>query len=115
MEGNVRLEEWYTGKARLFRRLGEEKLRVKYKVYDKTSKFTIEDITLVALNCTSSPELEGDDEYSVIKEVLHEAYTGLNLQGTPTGFGNHKVDKTIKKCVDGVIWFELFHGNGLMP
>ena len=81
----------------------EEKLRVKYKVFDKTSKFTAEDITLVALDCTTSQELGGDDGYSVIEEVLHEAYTGLNWEGAPTGFGKNKVDIAIQKYVDGVI------------
>jgi hypothetical protein len=93
----------------------EEKLRVKYKVHDKTSKFTVEDITLVALDCTSSPELGGDHGYSVIEEALHEACTGRSWQGVPTGFGNSAVDTAIRKYVDGVIWFELTPGNDLLP
>jgi len=93
----------------------KEKLRVKYKVSDKAPKFTVEDITLVALDCTTSPELGGNHGHSVIEEALYEACTGRSWQGKPTGFYDDEVDTAIRKCVDGVVWFELQHGNGLIP
>ena len=93
----------------------EEKWRIKGKIYDKTSKFTHDAITFVALNCTTSPVLGGSDRLSVIKEAVIEAYTGRNILGEEIPYADSDVDKDIRLYADCVIWYELDPGNGLLP
>ena len=95
----------------------KEKLRIKRKIYDKTPKFTTGDITLVALDFTTSPELGGNHKYSVIQETLDEVYANKNLQGAPAEFYYSDIDITIRNYVDGIIWFRLEPDKklGLMP
>ena len=93
----------------------EEKYRIKAKVYDKTSKFTQNDITLVALDCTTAPELGGSHRFSVIAEALTEAFTGQDWNGSATGYTDSKIDTAIREYADGVIWFEQEQGKALIP
>lgn len=86
-----------------------EMWRVKQKVYDKTPKFTEGDITFVALDCTTSPEMSGN-RFSPIDKVITEAFTGENTQ-----YANSEIDKSIRQLVDGVIWFELEADRGFLP
>lgn len=88
---------------------GYEMWRIKQKVYDKTPKFTESDITIVALDCTTSPEMSGN-RFSPIDEVITEAFTGENTQ-----YANSDIDKSIRQLVDGVIRFELEAGRGFLP
>lgn len=81
-----------------------EMRRIKQKVFDKTAKFTENDITFVALDCTTSPEL-GGAEFSPIKQVLYHSFSKGKLD----------IDIAIRKYVDAVIWFELQNSNTLMP
>jgi len=92
-----------------------EKLRIKRKVRDKTPKFTIEDITLVALDCTTAPQLGGARRFSTIKAAITEAYTGRNWQGEETPYAQSEIDKAIRQCVNGVIWFEIEPRHELVP
>ena len=92
-----------------------EEWRIKQKVYDKTSKLTLTDITFVALDCTLAPELGGSFHFAPIGEAILEAFTGKNAQGNVTSYANSDVDKTIRQYVDGVIWFELEPGNRFIP
>jgi hypothetical protein len=92
-----------------------EKYRIKHKVSDKTPKFTMEDITLVALDCTTAPELGGTRRFSTIKAAIAEAYTGRNWQGEETPYAQSDIDKAIRQFVNGVIWFELEPRHQLVP
>jgi len=83
--------------------------RIKQKVYDKTPKFTEGDITYVALDCTTSPEMSGN-RFSPIDKVIAETFTGENTQ-----YANSEIDKSIRQLVDSVIWFELESGRGFLP
>ena len=89
--------------------------RIKSKVYDKTPKLTVEDITLVALNCTVCPVLGGDRKGCSIEESILEAFTGCDSQGNPTPYVHSDIDTKIRELVDGVIWFELKPGGELQP
>ncbi len=92
-----------------------EKFRIKSKVSEKIAKFTESDLSFVALDCTSSPELGGGFPYTPVGEALLEAFTGRTVQGGETGYADTEVDKKIRQFVDGVIWFELEPGKGLLP
>lgn len=92
-----------------------EKFRIKSKVNEKIAKFTENHLSFVALDCTSSPELSGSFPFAPIGEALHEAFTGKTVHGEETRYIDSKVDKKIRQFVDGVIWFELEPGKGLLP
>lgn len=81
-----------------------EMCRIKQKIFDKTAKFTKDDITIVALDCTASPELGGVG-FSLIGQVLYQSFCE----------GNQDIDVAIRKYVDAVIWFKLDTGNNLTP
>lgn len=83
--------------------------RVKKKVFDKISKFTQEDLTFVAIDFTSSPELGGQG-FSPTKEILIRSFNEKNDSSR-----NKKVNATIRNYVDGVIWFENQPGIQLLP
>jgi hypothetical protein len=89
--------------------------RVKLKIHDKTPKFTESDITLVAINCTECPDLGGARELCAIHESVLEAFTGRDLHGQVSLYADSDIDRSIRLLVDGVIWFELRAGKGLLP
>jgi hypothetical protein len=93
----------------------QARYRIKLKIHDKTSKFTESDITFVAINCTECPDLGGAREHSTMHESALEAFTGRDLHGEVTPYADSDVDRSIRRLVDGVIWFELRTGNGLLP
>jgi len=92
-----------------------EKRRIKNKIREKTSKFTQDDITFVAIDCTSSSELGGGHGYPVIRETFSEACIDRNLKDEEVPYIDSGVGKTIHLLVDGVIWYELEPGKGLSP
>jgi hypothetical protein len=92
-----------------------EEYRIKKKVFDKTPKLTREDITFIALDCTTAPELGGPRLYSPIGSAVFEAFTGKNVQGETMPYAYSQIDITIRNYVDGVIWFQLCPGNKLLP
>lgn len=81
-----------------------EMRRIKQKVVDKTTKFTEHDITFVALDYTSSPEL-GSGGFSRIEEALYGSFNEDSLE----------IDITIRKYVDAVLCFQLQQRNSLFP
>jgi len=83
-----------------------EKRRIRNKIKDKCPKFTQEDITLVALDCTEVPELGGkypSAVYDALRDIFHKKES---LDDTST---------QIRSLVDGVIWFKLDINNALCP
>lgn len=93
----------------------EEEYRVKLKVFDKTPKFTENDITFVAIDCTTSPELGGRWLASPIGSAMKKTFTGKEHDGRISKFSKSNIDTTIRSLVDGVIWFQLEPGNCFMP
>lgn len=79
----------------------QEETRILNKVYDKTSKFIREKITLVALDCTEFPDIGGTYPWAPIGEALAHAL-GNQIYGPLS-----KKATAIRELVDGVIWFEL--------
>lgn len=79
---------------------GAMKNRIKNKIKEKAEKFSKDDITLLAVNCTDEP-IAGGQKYSVIEEAFQEALREEN-----------GADYQI---VDGVVWFELQKGIQFMP
>jgi len=92
-----------------------EELRIKQKVFDKTPKFTRDDMTFVALDCTTAPELGGRFMGAPIGSAIYKAFTGESIQGKKTSFSDSVIDVKIREFVDGVIWFQLLPGNNLFP
>ena len=94
-----------------------EKLRIKQKINNKIPKFTVADVTLVALDFTASSELGGTNRYSVIKETLDEVFLCRDLNRGVAPFCESELHTSIRKYVDGVVWFELIpqKGLGFMP
>jgi len=86
-----------------------EMQRVKKKIFDKIPKFTHEDITFVAINCTSSPELGGKG-FSLIKEILIRSFNEKNDDDR-----QKEVNTAIRNYIDGVIWFEIEPDVRLLP
>jgi len=83
----------------------DEERRIRGKVFGKTAKLTKDDITLVALDCTTSPELSGEHLFTPISEALTHIF-GTQVYGPLT-----ESDTAIRELVDGVIWFEndIYH------
>ena len=73
-----------------------EKKRIQQKIYDKISKMTSRDITLVALDYSMEPPLGNHSELSPIGEAV----TGLFSEKPPSWASE------VVAVVDGVIWFE---------
>lgn len=87
----------------------QEEIRILNKVYDKTSKFTQDDITLVALDCTTFPEIGGTYPWVPIGAAL-----GHTMGNQIYGPLSEKAI-VIRELVDGVIWFESDPRNAFFP
>jgi hypothetical protein len=92
-----------------------ETYRIKLKIHEKTIKLTRRDVTLVALNCDQCPELGGDRPHPSIAVAALEAFTGKDIQGNRLPYADSHIDTAIRSLVDGVLWFELKPGSGLLP
>lgn len=77
------------------------------KVYSKTPKLTAEVITLVALNCTDVPWV--GRKTNTIPDATEKAYGTTPLKELDDK------ESTVRRLVDGVIWFETEFENRLMP
>lgn len=92
-----------------------EEFRIKQKVFDKIPKFTRNDITFVALDCTTSPELGGSFIGSPIGTAISGAFTGKSIHGDDLPFAESSIDTRIREFIDGVIWFQLSPGRKIYP
>lgn len=87
--------------------LDYEKRRILGKVSNKTEKFTYENITVVALDCTLVPELGSNGIGEAVEEVWTNEYdVDTKIQ--------EDID-AIRHKVDSVIWWELTPNKGLLP
>lgn len=85
-----------------------EKIRILNKIYDKTLKFTHDDITLVALSLEDQM-VSGTFPWGPIGEDLEQCL-GNEIRGDLS-----ENAAAIRELVDGVIWFELDFDRALSP
>ena len=92
-----------------------EAYRAKLKVRDKVRKLTKEHVTLVALDCTTTPELLGIGYEGLLYSQFRKTFTSLNADGSQYEFADDPIDQMIREYVDGILWFSILPGTYLMP